>query len=606
MRGAKLIRVLWSAPVAGLVAMALLPVSSVRAAAPVRFSGELSGLVTDSAGQPRAGASVMLFNKQDRLLQRAPTDLGGTFTFDDLLPDIYSIRVTLASFVPASRERVQVKPGMRSLLEVNLSRVFSSVHLLSTSPAAGALMNDDWKWTLRSDSSLRPILRMFPVAVGPTGGSASGSAADSERTAIFSGSRGLVRISASDGAPMVGSTGEADLGTQFAFATSVFGGNHVQVSGNVGYAAVSGSPAAAIRTTYSREFLGTTPAVSVTVRQMFVPGRPGNPAEGSLPALRTLAISYADKTQISDALSAEYGFELDMVSFVDRLHYLSPYARLNYAIPRGTIDFTWTSGNGRPELGITAADQNADLQRDLAALAALPQVTLGNGQAKVQRGEDYELGVSQRFGSREYRFSAYRENVANTALTIANPVIGLFPGDLIPDLFSSSAVFDAGRYQTMGYMASVTQDLGDHFKISATYGSIGVMAINPEARVIESADDLRQAIAASHRPALTLRGSGTVKSTGTRFVASYQWTDYNSSMPGPLFATQSPRPEPGLNVIVRQPMPQIPGVPWRVEISAELRNLLAQGYLPLSLADGQQLLLVNTPRSFRGGLAFVF
>ena len=48
------------------------------------------------------------------------------------------------------------------------------------------------------------------------------------------------------------------------------------------------------------------------------------------------------------------------------------------------------------------------------------------------------------------------------------------------------------------------------------------------------------------------------------------------------------------------------GVPWRMEASAELRNLLAQGYLPVSLANGQQLLLVNTPRSFRGGLAFVF
>jgi hypothetical protein len=37
-----------------------------------------------------------------------------------------------------------------------------------------------------------------------------------------------------------------------------------------------------------------------------------------------------------------------------------------------------------------------------------------------------------------------------------------------------------------------------------------------------------------------------------------------------------------------------------------LRNLLAQGYLPLTMANGQQLLLVNMPRSLRGGLAFVF
>jgi hypothetical protein len=586
-------------------------VSLAKAGAPIRFAGELSGLVTDYAGQPRAGALVLLFNRQDHLLQRIPTDIGGNFTFDDLLPDLYSIRVTLENFVPAMRDHVQVRPGMRSLLEVNLSKVFSSVQLLSTLPSAGGLMGDDWKWVLRSDSSLRPVLRMFPVSSGAAFGTAAGSANadDAEKTAVFSESRGLVKISASDGAQMVGNTGEADLGTQFAFATSMYGGNHLQVSGNVGYAAVTGSPDAALRTTYSRDFLGSTPAVSVTLRQMFVPMRAGmgsgSAPEGSLPALRTLAVSYADKTQLSDVLSAEYGFELDMVSFVDRLHYLSPWARLNYAVPRGTIDFTWTSGNARPELGMSASDQNADLQRDLAALAALPQVTLGNGQSKVQRGEDYELGFSQRFGSREYRVSVYSENVGNTALTVANPASGLFPGDLMPDLFSNSALFDAGRYQSTGYMASVTQDLGDSYKITATYGSIGVIALNTDAG-IESANDLRRALEDSHRPALTLRGTGTVKTTGTRFIASYEWTDYRSSLPGPLFATQSPRPEPGLNIIFRQPIPQIPGVPWRVEASAELRNLLAQGYLPISLADGQQLVLVNTPRSFRGGLAFVF
>jgi hypothetical protein len=597
-------------PVAGLLALALFPVSA-QAASPIRFAGELSGLVTDTAGRPQPGALVMLFNRQEHLLQRIATDLAGNFSFDDLLPDVYSVRVTLSTFVPAGRDRVAVRPGMRSLLEVNLSKVFSSVQLLSTTPAPGGLMNEDWKWALRADSTLRPILRLLPAIDKP-----AAPLSDSEKTAVFSGSRGLVRISASDGAQIVGDTGEADLGTQFAFATSVYGGNHVQVSGNVGYAAASGLPAAALRTTYSRDFAGATPAVSVTMRQMYLPTRAGmaltgSPAVDSLPALRTLAFTFGDKTQLSDSLSAEYGFELDTVSFVDRLHYFSPYARLNYALgSNGKIDVTWTSGDARPELGMSASDQNADLQRDLASLSVLPRVTLGNGHAKVQRGEDYELGVSQRFGSREYRVSAYRDIVSNTALTIANPESGLFAGDLVPDLFSNSALFDAGRFEILGYLASVTQDLGEHYKITATYGATGVMelrgALGRGSGLIESADDLRRAIEAGQRPAVTLRASGTVRQTGTRFVTSYQWSDYRSSMPVPLFSTQSARPEPGFNVMIRQPMPRLPGVPWRIEASAELRNLLAQGYLPLSMADGRQLLLVNTPRSIRGGLAFVF
>jgi hypothetical protein len=34
--------------------------------------------------------------------------------------------------------------------------------------------------------------------------------------------------------------------------------------------------------------------------------------------------------------------------------------------------------------------------------------------------------------------------------------------------------------------------------------------------------------------------------------------------------------------------------------------MLAQGYLPLSTAGGQSLLLVQNPRSIRGGLSFIF
>jgi hypothetical protein len=607
MRGARGINPLWSAPVAGFLAVALIPVSPLKAASPVRFAGELSGLVTDNGGRPQTGALVMLFNRQERLLQRIATDTGGSFSFADLLPDLYSVRVTLSSFVPASRDRVQVKPGMRSLLEVNLSRVFSSVQLISTVPAAGGLMNDNWKWTLREDSSLRPILRLLPALHDPRQQSAS-----SAKTAVFSDSRGLVRISASDGAETDASSGAADLGTQFAFATSVYGGNHVQVSGNLGYAPGGGSPAAALRTTYSRDFLGAAPAVSVTVHQLFVPLRVGQsltavaPGDSALPALRTLAVSFADKTELTDSLTAEYGVELDNVSFLDHLHYLSPYGKLTYALPRGKVDFIYTSGNARPELGMGSSDGNADLQRDLAVLAVLPRVTLDGGHANVQRGENYEMGVTQRFGSREYRVAAWREDVRNVALTIANPEVDGFSGDLLPDMFSNSAFFNAGRFQSIGYTASVTQDLGDNYKVTVIYGSSGVLAARPGLTPIASADDLRRALETDHRPGVTLRASGTVKATGTRFVTSYQWTDYGSSMPGPLFSTQSSRPEPGWNVMVKQPMPSFPGLPWHMEATAELRNLLAQGYLPLATVEGPPLLLVNTPRSFRGGLAFVF
>lgn len=598
-----------------LVVVSLAAASNARAAAPVRLSGRLDGLVTDVAGKPQPGAVIVLLNQQGRLLQKSATDALGSFSFSELMPDLYSVRVSFANFVPAMKERIQVKAGMQSLLTISLSRVFSSVQLVATTPLPAGLMSDSWKWAVRSDNPLRPILRILPSAqASPQNGSSQASiGAESPHAPMFSDSRGLFRISASDGAPVDGDN-QADLGTGFAFATSLYGANRLQVAGNFGYGVSSAAPSGAFRTTYSRELAdGASPEVSVTMRQFYVPLRLGQTfyggggnADESLPVLRTTGVSFADKTQLNDSLQMEYGFEFDNVSFLNRLHYFSPYARLSYKVPHGDVDFTWTSGNARPELGMSTADANADLQRDLTSLSMLPGVTLRNGRSEVQRGDDYELGLSQRFGSREFRVSAYQETVSNTALTVASPEQGLFSGDLLPNLFSNSASFDMGRFEAFGYTAALTQDLGDNYKVTLMYGSVGVVSPLTSEIPGETADDLRKILESGHRPAVTVRFSGTVKHTGTRLAASYQWTDYQSAMPGPLFSTQPTRPEPGLNVMLRQPVPAIPRMPWRMEATAELRNLLAQGYLPLTTPAGDKVLLVNNPRSIRGALAFVF
>ena len=74
MKGAKAIRPLWLNRCAGFLALLLLSLLPAHAEPPIRFSGELGGLVTDVAGKPQPGAIVLLFNKQDRLLQRSATD----------------------------------------------------------------------------------------------------------------------------------------------------------------------------------------------------------------------------------------------------------------------------------------------------------------------------------------------------------------------------------------------------------------------------------------------------------------------------------------------------------------------------------------------------
>ena len=575
-----------------------------RAATPVHLSGGISGFVFDSGGVPQMGASVILFNKQDRQFLKVLTDERGAFQFLSLLPDLYTVKVTMAAFVPAHK-MIMVQPGMRSVLNVNLNTLFSSIQLAYPPIESGAMMSDEWKWVLRTANPTRPVLRFTPDALAKDTKAKAGS-----RGALFSDTRGVVQVSAGDGQSVAGIGSQADLGTAFALATSLYGNNMLQVSGNLGYGSQTGVPSAAFRTSYSRNMAGGSPVFSVTMRQLFVPGRMSSALAGqesSLPMLRSMSASYDDRTEIADGVTAQYGFTMNSVSFFNRLNYASPYARLAFATADGgEVEVAFTSGDARPDLA-GRASEDAEFQQDLNTLGLFPRISMRDGRPRIQRGQNIELSYSRKIGSRTYQVSAYRESVDDAALSIVAPA-GLFgAGDILPDLLTGTATFNAGDFHSAGYTASVTQNLGDHVSAALIYGSMGGLSANPGETVSNSPDELRAMIHAGRKRAATARVVATSPWTGTHMIASYQWNgDRDWAMPGHLYSIQAVRPMPGLNVMVRQPIPGLGLLPWRMEATADLRNLLAQGYLPLGTFGGQQVLLIETPRSFRGGLSFIF
>jgi outer membrane receptor protein involved in Fe transport len=319
-----------------------------------------------------------------------------------------------------------------------------------------------------------------------------------------------------------------------------------------------------------------------------------------------MSAAFDDRLQVSDIATLQYGFTMDSVTFLNHLNYFSPYARLSVQAGEGArVDLTYSSGNARPDL---AGDvHNSDLQRDLSTLGLFPRVSLRGARPKVQRGEEYEIGYTRKSGSRSYSISAYHESITNAALSMYAPA-GLFAeGDILPDLFSGNSIFNAGNLESYGYQASVTQNFGELFSATLVYGSMGALTVDRHELVSDNPDELRSMIRAGRKHAATLRVAATVPGSGTHMIASYQFTaDHQWAMPGNMYSTQSIRPIPGLNVYIRQPLPRLPILPWRMEATADLRNLLAEGYLPLTMADGQQAVLVQTPRSVRGGLSFIF
>ena len=581
---------------AGVLCM-LVP-GAAHAAEAVKLSGSIAGVVNDSRGVPQMGATVTVYNHQARQVGKVLSDQDGQFRLAGLFPSMYSLRVTLASFVPAIRKDISVEAGRLRLLHVSLNTLFSSIQLDYPNVENGSLISDDWKWVLRSASDVRPVMRFREDPVG---------AGQGPPVTLFADTRGILRFSAGDGAMVASSASEADLGTAFALETSLYGNSLLQLSGNFGYGSQTGVPAAAFRTSYSRELAGGKPVVSVTMRQLYLPERLGPVLAGTdagIPILRSLSASMDNRTQVTDNVSVQYGSQVDMVSFLDHFTYLSPYARLTWAVDDATdVELAYSSGNARPEMADTGAD-DADLRQDLNTLGMFPRLSLARGRTRLQRGEEYEVAVARKMGSRAVRLSAYRERLSDAALAMVMPAGFFMPGNIVPDLFSNSSVFNAGNFGMTGLDAAFTQNLGEHVSATVSYGNEGALTAWHEELVSDSPDELRSMIHAGRRQAVTARLAMTVPHSGTHLIASYQIAlgDTRWVLAGNPYSMQPLRSLPGLNVCLRQP---IPGLGKRVEATAELRNILAQGYLGLNTSGGH-LLLVDNPRSVRGGLAFIF
>jgi hypothetical protein len=189
---------------------------------------------------------------------------------------------------------------------------------------------------------------------------------------------------------------------------------------------------------------------------------------------------------------------------------------------------------------------------------------------------------------------------------MSTPADFVFP-DLLPELSSNSSVFNIGNYSRSGFTASVAQQLGENLTVTAAAGRGGVLTSNGEPLASNNPDDLRRSINRSQRMWFRGMASGTAPVIGTRFMTSYEWSDAATLTPGHVYLTQTIYPETGLNVRLRQPIPALGGVlPGRLEATAELRNLLAAGYLPISTVDGRRIVLAHSPRALRGGLSFIF
>ena len=552
------------------------------------ISGAISGYVRDGSGAPQMGAAVEILGSAAHAL-KVFTDDRGFYSVAILLPGTYSVKVSAPAFLPTLREKIGVRAGARLMVNVTLTTLYEAIQLV---PLRGPVDDDDWKWTLRSVAN-RPILRVLPDGTAVVAQSGE-LAADRE----LKGS--LIFLAGSPGQGF----GSSDMSAGFAVEHPLLSSGTVRFNGNLGYAADGqGIPAAVLRTTYTNRFNGVfEPSVAITALRLHSPDL--NTMPGA--TLQALSLTSSDRIVLGNKLEMKLGSELQTIQFMGRVHAFKPFGSADLHItPNTVLEYQYASSvpNRGPEDrmgdGRSEDDRVDSASSDLSETA--PRMSITGFLPAVERAHHQEVSISQRIGKTNLQVAVYSDSIIDPVLTGVGEMTAE-SGDVLPDLYSGTFSYQGNDFATRGLRVVLQRKLYSALTATLDYSYGGVLDLSrPDVQL----QDAREWIRTERRQSVAAKFSGTLPKAKTRWIASYRYTGGRTLTPVDMFNSSAGQSDPYLNLYIRQPIPAS-FLAGHMEILMDLRNLLAQGYVPVLGRDGRTLYLVQSARSVRGGVAFSF
>ncbi len=556
-------------------------------------SGAISGYVRDGSGVPQMGAAVEILGSAAQAL-KVFTDDRGFYSVASLLPGTYSVKVSAPSFLPSLREKIGVRAGAKQMVNITLTTLFEAIQLV---PLRSPVDDEDWKWTLRSVSN-RPILRVLED--GTTVVAQSGESASDREL------KGSVTFLA--GSPGQGFGSPSDMTAGFAVERSLLSSGTLRLNGNVGYENDGqGIPAAVLRTAYTNRFNGIfEPSVTITALRL------NSPDLNTMPAatLQALSVKSSDRVVLGDKVEMMLGSELQAIQFMGRVNAFKPYASIDlHLTPNTVLEYQYASSV--PNMGLEnrlGTDRPGDAldlaSADLSETA--PRMSISGFAPAVERAHHEEVSISQRIGKNNMQVAFYWDSIADPALTgVGEMTLGEMTaesGEVLPDVYSGTFSYQGNDFASRGLRVVLQRKLLSDLTATLDYAYGNVLDLSrPDVQL----QDARQWIRAERRQAVAAKFSGTIPKAKMRWIASYRYAGGHALTPVDLFNTSAGQADPYLNLCIRQPIPAS-FLAGHMEVLMDLRNLLAQGYVPVMGRDGRTLYLVQSARSVRGGVAFSF
>lgn len=542
-------------------------------------SGKLSGVVVDAQGTPQMGATVTVSSEQmfSASLVELLTNDRGRFSADALPVGSYSIKVTLAGFLPAIEQHIQINSQHTTLLEIVMGSVFSSLEKLRR-PADEQVSSDEWVWVLRSSAATRPVLRWQDGDIVLDGPPA--------QVEIVQKRSNHGRLDLTSGADHPGSVSNlADSpGTAFAYDMNVGSHGQLLMAGQFSYE--GDSPAGGIVTEWlpSGE-LGVGSVSSIVMRE----SRLG--PEG--PTFRGFRASHDNQFSAGNRVAVRYGSDYVMAGLLGTTMSVRPRAQLamqlssSWQVSALVAASPWQDPDGTASV----------LQSAMNSLDAFPTLLMRNGRPVLESGLHEEIALEHALSKKASLTAAvFHDRSSHTALFGKGAATG---SDFLQDYFSSLFAYDGGASSSMGARAVYQQKFNDSLSATVVYDYAGALAVTEDATEAALRDDL----STRYRQSVAARVTTTIPRFGTKLSTSYKWIAGQTVSRQDAFGESLYRLEPYLSMEIRQSLPCF--FPGHMEAVADFGNLFAQGYVPLTTGDGR-MVLVPSYRYFRGGLSFQF
>jgi len=543
--------------------------------------GKLTGLVADPSGSPQMGASVWLTPEfaGGRAIELL-TDENGIFVGQRLRPGLYSVKVTLAGFMPSFQNHISVGADVSTSLHIELDSIFASLDQLRKKSAKHS-EPDDWKWVLRTASSSRPVLQLRHVTVVIA--NSSYVQKDNEPRVSVAMNNGSVRPGSFSGAP-------GFLGTAVSYDQSLGRAGKLLMAGEVNYdQAIPGVFGGSVASIWlpSGQF-GEGPETTLTVRQV----RLGDSGR----SLRAMRFEHSEQMALTERVILEYGGEYLSGGYVGAAtSSLRPHARLGVHLSVHW-DAAFLVETDPDAYGLRTQASSEGGEPAIDALQAGPALIWSNGKPILNGGWHEEFAVRHDVGTRgQFESAVFRDDSRHQAIYGNGMDLTALAGQ-IPGPIAS----DAGAAGFWGTRMVYREKLSNNLEVAGVYAWAGALAANNQSAPLA---ELRDMVQTRYRHSVAARVAGKVPKSKTELAASYKWIDGTVLTRQDVYSETAMGIDPNLSLTIRQPLPSFRKGHW--EALADFRNMLAQGYVSLEGADGR-MLVMPVERSFRGGVSFQF